>query len=214
MSGLFITFEGTEGSGKTTQVERLVERLRHLGHKVCVVREPGSTPLGEEIRQMLKHSQHDMTAETELLLMNACRAQLVREVIRPALDRGDIVISDRFYDSTTAYQGHGRALDLRVVEAIVDFAVGDMRPRITLFLKVPPEVSAARLRSRLATLPNVRDRIEEEPDLNFFERVARGFEAVASAEPARVKVVDAGGSEDEVSSAIWETVLPLLPKRA
>ena len=126
MKGLFITFEGTEGSGKTTQISLLAERLRSMGHSVRTLREPGGTPIGEEIRHTLKHSpaNHAMTAEAELLLMNASRAQLVREVIRPALAAGEIVLCDRFYDSTTAYQGYGRQLDLQMVKHIIDVAVG------------------------------------------------------------------------------------------
>ncbi len=118
MHGLFITFEGTEGSGKSTQISLLAEHLRSLGHSVRTIREPGGTPIGEEIRHTLKHSAENqaMTWEAELLLMNASRAQLVREVIRPALADGTIVLSDRFYDSTTAYQGYGRQLDLEMVK--------------------------------------------------------------------------------------------------
>src|SRR5437879_3443754 len=125
--GLFISFEGTEGSGKSTQVSLLAEHLRFEGHTVRTIREPGGTPIGEEIRHTLKHSAENeaMTWEAELLLMNASRAQLVREVIRPALADGTIVLSDRFYDSTTAYQGYGRQLDLEMVKTIVDAAVGD-----------------------------------------------------------------------------------------
>src|SRR5438034_5858421 len=117
-SGLFITFEGTEGSGKTTQISLLAGRLRSLGRSVLTIREPGGTPIGEEIRHTLKHSLANdaMTAEAELLLMNASRAQIVREIIRPALDAGEVVLCDRFYDSTTAYQGFGRQLDLKVVK--------------------------------------------------------------------------------------------------
>src|SRR5438067_8304989 len=124
MKGLLITFEGTEGSGKTTQISLLAEHLRSLGHSVRTTREPGGTPIGEEIRHTLKHSSANqaMTAETELLLMNASRAQLVREIIRPALAAGSIVLSDRFYDSTTAYQGYGRQLDLKMVQAVIDVA--------------------------------------------------------------------------------------------
>src|SRR5579863_4439928 len=184
--GLFITFEGTEGCGKSTQVAALSDRLRALGYRVRTLREPGGTPIGEEIRHTLKHSasNHAMTAEAELLLMNASRAQLVREVIRPALAAGDVVLCDRFYDSTTAYQGHGRGLDLALVKSVIDFAVGDTRPDVTLFLHVPPEVSAERLLSRQSTLPFIRDRMEE-GDKNFFLRVAQGYEAVAAAEPQR-----------------------------
>src|SRR5882672_2133474 len=136
MKGIFITFEGNEGSGKSTQISLLAEHLRSMHHSVRTIREPGGTPIGEEIRHTLKHSSANqaMTAETELLLMNASRAQLVREVIRPALAAGEIVLSDRFYDSTTAYQGHGRGLDLNLVKAIIEAAVGETRPDLTLLL--------------------------------------------------------------------------------
>jgi dTMP kinase len=213
MKSLFITFEGTEGCGKSTQVELLAERLRALGHRVRVLREPGGTPIGEEIRHTLKHSKVNvtMTYETELLLMNASRAQLVRETIRPALAVGEIVVCDRFYDSTTAYQGYGRGLDLALVRSVIDFAVGDTRPNLTLLLHVPPEVSAERLQSRQSTLPFVRDRIEE-GDRYFFERVAQGYEAIAAAEPNRVRVVSATGAIDVVCENIWELVRPVLPR--
>src|SRR5436189_2366590 len=147
MKGLFITFEGTEGCGKSTQITLLAERLRALGRTVQVLREPGGTPIGEEIRHTLKHSQVNeaMTPEAELLLMNASRAQLVREIIRPALSVGEVVLCDRYYDSTTAYQGYGRGLDLKLVQAVIDFAVGETRPHLTLLMQAPPEVSAARL---------------------------------------------------------------------
>src|SRR5215831_8555375 len=127
VKGTFITFEGTEGCGKSTQIKLLSEWLQMLGHRVRTLREPGGTPIGEEVRHTLKHSpnNHAMTAEAELLLMNASRAQLVREIIRPALAAGEIVLSDRFYDSTTAYQRYGRKLDLIQVKAVIDFAVGE-----------------------------------------------------------------------------------------
>ena len=213
MKGLFISFEGTEGCGKSTQVKLLSERLTTLGHRVRTHREPGGTPIGEEIRHTLKHSKNNaaMTSETELLLMNASRAQLVREIIRPALAAGEIVVCDRFYDSTTAYQGYGRQLELAKVKAIIDFAVGETKPDLTLFVHVPPEVSAERLRSRQGTLPFVRDRIEE-ADRNFFERVAHGFEVIAAAEPQRVKIINGAQPVETVCAAIWEQVHPLLPK--
>jgi len=213
MKSLFITFEGTEGCGKSTQVELLAERLRALGHRVRVLREPGGTPIGEEIRHTLKHSKVNvtMTYETELLLMNASRAQLVRETIRPALAVGEIVLCDRFYDSTTAYQGYGRGLDLALVKSVIDFAVGDTRPNLTLLLHVPAEVSAERLQSRQSTLPFVRDRIEE-GDRYFFERVAQGYEAIAAAEPNRVRVVSGAGAIEVVCENIWELVRPVLPR--
>ena len=212
MKSLFITFEGTEGCGKSTQISLLAERLRALGRHVRTLREPGGTPIGEEIRHTLKHSQdnHAMTPETELLLMNASRAQLVREVIRPALATGEIVLCDRFYDSTTAYQGHGRRLDLKMVQELIDVAVGGTRPALTLLLVVPQSVTRERLLARQSTMAFVRDRIEE-ADRSFFERVARGYQAIAAAEPKRVRTLDASGSVEAVSAAIWQQVQPLLP---
>jgi len=232
--GQFITFEGTEGCGKSTQVAWLADWLHKLNYRnVLVLREPGGTPIGDEIRYTLKHSQknHAMTAEAELLLMNASRAQLVREVIRPALADGKIVLCDRFYDSTTAYQGYGRELDLQWVKSVVDFAVGDTRPNLTLLLYVPPEVSEARRlarqqailidvpmhekkpesRPKLPFSEPLRDRMEE-ADRNFFGRVAKGFQAIAAAEPDRVRVVDGSGPAETTFAKIWELVQPVLPK--
>ena len=212
MKGRFITFEGSEGCGKSTQVRLLAERLTALGHRVRTLREPGGTPIGEEIRHTLKHSHNNaaMTAEAELLLMNASRAQIVREVIRPALAAGEIILCDRFYDSTTAYQGYGRQLDLEKVKAVIEFAVGETKPDLTLFLHVPAEVSAERLRSRQTNLPFVRDRIEE-ADQKFFERVAHGFGVIAATEPQRVKFINGAQPVEVVCANIWEMVQPLLP---
>jgi dTMP kinase len=232
MSGLFITFEGTEGGGKTTQIALLADRLRSLGCGVRVLREPGGTPIGEEIRHTLKHSEANraMTAEAELLLMNASRAQLVREVIRPALAAGEVVLCDRFYDSTTAYQGYGRGLDLKQLAGLIDFAVGSTRPTLTLLLAVPLAVSEARRLERTAALRLApsgvsrnpapvspaaggggRDRFEEE-SRSFFERVEQGYQAIATAEPGRVRVVDATASVSAVSGEIWRWVEPLLAR--
>ena len=212
--GLFITFEGTEGSGKTTQISLLAGRLRALGRSVLTTREPGGTPIGEEIRHTLKHSiaNQAMTAEAELLLMNASRAQLVHEVIRPALAAGQIVLADRYYDSTIAYQGYGRGLDLERVKVITDLAVGDTWPDLTLLLVVQHEVSRERLRARQSTLPFMRDRIEE-ADRDFFERVAKGYQAIAAAEPRRVRLVDANTGVEQTQASIWKVVEPLLPRQ-
>jgi len=211
--GLFITFEGTEGCGKSTQVELLARRLAALGYRVRTLREPGGTPIGEEIRHTLKHSKNNaaMTAQAELLLMNASRAQLVREIIHPSLEAGEVVVCDRFYDSTTAYQGYGRQLDLEKVKTVVDFAVGDTKPNLTLLLQVPAKVSAERLHSRQTSLPFVRDRIEE-ADRDFFERVAHGFSVIAAAEPQRVKLINGAQPVEVVCDRIWEIVQPVLPK--
>jgi dTMP kinase len=232
VKGIFITFEGTEGGGKSTQIQILADRLRQLGRTVRLLREPGGTPIGEEIRHTLKHSEANraMTAEAELLLMNASRAQLVREVIRPALAAGDAVLCDRFYDSTTAYQGYGRQLGLAQVKAVIDFTVGQTRPDLTILLDVPVEVSEARRLSRQRSLLDVppagdkaggkkqlpfneplRDRMEE-ADREFFERVQQGFHAIAAAEPDRVRIIDATRELAAVTEDIWRVAAPLFGK--
>jgi dTMP kinase len=186
-----------------------------MGHRVRTLREPGGTPIGEEIRHTLKHSpaNHAMTPEAELLLMNASRAQLVREVIRPALATGEVVLCDRFYDSTTAYQGYGRQLDLGMVKRIIDVAVGDTWPDMTLLFIVPHGVSEARRVARQPTLPLSikRDRMEE-ADQSFFARVAQGYQAIASAEPERVRQFDATGDVAAIEAAIWRLVQPRMER--
>jgi dTMP kinase len=207
MKGLFITFEGTEGSGKTTQIQTLAGRLRALGHTVRTLREPGGTPIGEEIRHTLKHSEanRSMTPEAELLLLNASRAQLVREVIRPALAAGEIVLCDRFYHSTLAYQGHGRGLGFRQIRQIIAFAVNGTRPSLTLLLMVPIAVSEARRRGRQPR----HDRMEE-AGRAFFERVEEGYKAIAAAEPGRIRLIDATAPAETVSGEVWAAVAPYL----
>jgi dTMP kinase len=208
MAGCFITFEGTEGGGKSTQINLLAARLRERGLTVRTLREPGGTPIGEEIRHTLQHSAQNqaMTAEAELLLMNASRAQLVRETIRPALRAGEIVLCDRFYDSTIAYPGYGRGLDLETVRRIIAFAVAETRPDLTIILHVPIDVSEARRKTREA---KQRDRMEE-LDRKFFERVETGFKAIAAAEPKRVRVLDATESIERVQEQIWSVVLSMV----
>ncbi len=213
--GLLITFEGTEGCGKSTQLPLATASLRAQGHTVLTLREPGGTPIGEEIRHTLKYSKDNaaMTPEAELLLMNASRAQLVREIIRPALLAGEMVLCDRFYDSTTAYQGYGRGLDLETVREIIDFAVGDTRPDLTFLLTVPHPVSEERRLARQETLPFMRDRFEE-ADRGFFERVAKGYAAIALAEPNRVKIIDGTQSIDQIRTVIWNEIATLLEVRS
>ena len=212
MNGVFITFEGNEGSGKSTQIERLATRLDGVGRSWITLREPGGTPIGEEIRHTLKHSARNqaMTPEAELLLMSASRAQLVREVVGPALARGQIVLCDRFYDSTTVYQGYGRGLDQGFIGALTAFAVGGTRPDLTLLLKVPLSMSLERRRARAREAAvKVRDRFEES-DEAFFERIDAGYLALARKEPDRVKVIDATASIDAVAEAVWARVEPLV----
>jgi len=215
MSGLFITFEGTEGSGKSTQVLLLAQRLQDLGSSVRQLREPGGTPIGEEIRQTLKHSQQNraMTAEAELLLMNASRAQLVREIIRPALALQETILCDRFHDSTIAYQGYGRGLDLGMVQTVVNFAIGETIPQLTFLLMISPEESEARRRNRELMIARQRDRFEE-ADRGFFQRVEMGYRAIATAAPERVKLIDGTQGIVEVSAEIWRQVEPLLHRKS
>jgi dTMP kinase len=209
MNGLLITLEGLDGTGKTTQIDLLAKYLGEVGRTVLLVREPGGCPIGEEIRYTLKHSprNHAMTNKSELLLMNASRAQLVEEMICPALAEGKVVLCDRFYDSTTAYQGHGRGLNENAVKSIIDFAVGETRPDLTFLLHVPLDVCDARRRSRSTHL--LRDRMEE-VDHTFFERVMRGYQLIASAEPQRVRVVDGTKSIEVVHKTILSHLNPLL----
>ena len=206
MAGCFITFEGTEGCGKSTHIKKLARRLEAEGHTVRTLREPGGTESGESIRQLLKHGPEELTAEAELLLMNASRAQLVREVIRPAIAAGEIVLCDRFYDSTTVYQGTGRGLDAAQVQAVIDFAVGDTRPDLTLLLQIPLKTSEERRARRLET-----DRFEQ-ADRTFFERIEAGYTALAAAEPDRIRVIEADQPLDTVAAAIWRIVNDRLKK--
>jgi len=209
MAGLFITFEGTEACGKSTQITLLAERLRQAGREVRVLREPGGTAIGEEIRHTLQHSEVNaaMTPEAELLLINASRAQLVREIIRPALAAGEIVLCDRFYHSTIAYQQYGRRLDAQWVRAAIDLAVGKTRPDLTLLIWIPLAVSEARRKARRAAAG--RDRMEE-ADRAFFERVEAGYRALAEGASGRIARIDGTRPVEEVESAIWDQVEKVL----
>jgi dTMP kinase len=207
----FISLEGGECVGKSTQIERLAARLRERGDKVVVTREPGGTPLGESIRHLLKHAPEGrgMTPYTELLLFLASRSELVRKVVMPALDQGAWVLSDRFLDSTTVYQGAGRQLPTEIVERVNAFTVGPHLPSLTLVLDLEPEAARQRqiLRSHPPGSPSF-DRMEAEP-LDFFERVRHGYFEVAKAHPHRVKIISAAGTIDETADLIWAEVLKL-----
>ena len=200
MAGCFITFEGTEGCGKSTHIKKLARRLEDEGHTVRTLREPGGTESGESIRHLLKHGPEELTAEAELLLMNASRAQLVREVIRPAIAAGEIVLCDRFYDSTTVYQGTGRGLNAAQVQRVIEFAAGETRPDLTLLLKIPLKISEERRARRVET-----DRFEQ-ADRTFFERIEAGYTALAAAEPDRIRVIQADQPLDSVAATIWHVV--------
>ena len=204
--GIFITFEGSEGCGKSTQFDRLLSRLEStLGRAIVTVREPGGTPLGESIRRTLKHTAPgwSVVPEAELLLFAASRAQLVREVIAPALAAGNVVLGDRFADSTTVYQGVARQLPQETVALINRFAAGPRWPDLTILLDLPPEVAYGRVheRPRPAHLPP--DRLDHE-SLEFYTQVRDGYLRLAASEPQRFAVIDAEPSPDEVEQAIWQ----------
>jgi len=205
-SGKFITFEGGEGCGKTTQIKRMAARLHAEGRTVLTLREPGGTELGEEVRHiLLRHKKMaGMVMEAELLLFCASRAQLVREIIQPALADGKIVIADRFFDSTTVYQGVGRQLDPAAVKFINEFAIGDCRPDLTLVIDLDPRVGLERARGR-----ELFDRMENQ-SLDFFDRVRHGYLALARQEPGRIKVVDGSQSLAVSEQQIWELLLHVL----
>lgn len=205
--GRFITFEGGEACGKSTQIQRLADRLHAQGLAVRILREPGGTPLGEKIRHLLKHDPdgRGMAAETELLLMNASRAELVRQVIRPALAAGEVVLCDRFYDSTTAYQAFGRQLRASAVHSVIEFAVGETKPDLTLLLMLPRPEALRRLARRNAETSPAEDRFEAEKEA-FFQRVEEGYRALAASEPQRVRPVDAAGDVDSVAAQVWAEV--------
>jgi dTMP kinase len=210
MAGLLITFEGGEACGKSTQVKRLVGRLKKMGHPVLAVCEPGFTEIGTAIRQLLLHAKtgDSMRNETELLLFAASRAQLVRETIRPAIENGSVVVSDRFYDSTTVYQGIGRGLDLTFIRALNEFVVGESKPARTFLLDLDVAISRARQLRRVRPVGQ-QDRMERlSPE--FFEQVRGGYLEIARAEPDRVKIIDAAGTEDQVEAAIWKEIDGLL----
>lgn len=197
--GVLITFEGGEGAGKSTQIARLAAHLRDAGRAVTLTREPGGTSFGEEARRILKHAPYGatLTDEAELLLFLAARAQLVREVIRPALDRGEIVLCDRFTDSTLAYQGAGRGLDDALIRRLNDFATGGLAPDRTYFLDVPTSIGLARAGKRA----DAADRLETLGE-GFHERVRRSFDALAKAEPARIRTLDATRAPETVFAEI------------
>jgi dTMP kinase len=212
--GAFITFEGSEGCGKSTQVQRLAARLDQAGVRTLVTREPGGTPIGEKIRDLLQFAPESfaMTPEAELLLFEASRSQLVREAIQPALSEGTVVICDRFFDSTTVYQGVARKLPPEIVETLNAFAVGTARPDVTFILEVDVETARARMLRRVRPVA-VHDRMEQEP-VEFYERVCDGYRELAKREPERFIVVDGRQSPDAIENQIWDALTTRLPSFA
>lgn len=201
--GLLITFEGGDGAGKSTQARRLRSRLARAGHSVRLAAEPGGTALGQRLRRLLKFSRHEITPQAELLLFLASRAQLTHEVILPALAEGAIVICDRYADSTAAYQGYGRGLDLESIHRLNAGATQGLRPHLTVLLDAPPEEALQR------RAPEARDRMERGA-ASFRDRVREGYRELARNEPDRWLVVDARLPKAEVARRVWERVSPLL----
>ena len=201
---MFITFEGIEGSGKTTQMRRLAERLPNA----IATKEPGGTPSADRIRAILLDSSSHLDPIAELFLFAASRRQHVVEVIRPALDRGAVVLCDRFTDATLAYQGFGRRLDLDQLRMLNDWATSSLHPDLTLLFDLPEETGLTRARSRNAGADTDEGRFEAE-DLRFHRRVREGYLALAAAEPKRFIVIDASGTIDEV----FERMMSVLPPR-
>ncbi len=200
--GFLLTLEGPDGSGKSTQSRLLADRLTAEGFACVVTREPGGTRLGEAIRQIVLHSR-DLTPvpAADVLLFNAARAQLLAEVISPALQRGEIVICDRFADSTLAYQGYGDGQSLPGLRAVQDFAIGDLRPDLTILFDLPVEEGLDRKRDEDV------NRFEEWADVAFHRRVREGFLALAASEPARFVVLDGRKSVPELSEKLYRTVI-------
>jgi dTMP kinase len=198
--GFFITFEGPECAGKTTQIRLLERHLKELGRRCLLTREPGGTEIGEQLRHIVKHHTGRVSDETEVLLFAASRAQHVTTVIRPAVESGTIVICDRFMDSTTAYQGCARALNMDFIARLNRFAVSGCVPDLTILMDLAPEESARRSRERETPL-GLDDRIESET-IDFHRKVRNGFLEIARAEPERVKVVDAANPIESVRNEI------------
>jgi len=208
-NGTFITFEGPEGGGKSTQIRMLAERLNKVGIRVLMTREPGGTATGEAIRKLLQHDSCDaeLGHRTEVLLFCASRAQIVEQVIRPALARGEWVLCDRFVDSTLAYQGYGRGFALPELRALNNFATSGLMPDLTLLLDIPADESFKRLTARQTGV----DRIER-ADRSFHERLRDGYLDLADSEPARWRVISTMQTIEQTAEDIWRAVSSQYPE--
>lgn len=206
MAGLFITFEGGEGAGKSTQVKRLGEQLRGMGREVVLTREPGGSPGAEAIRKLLvEGAASRWDGITEALLHTAARRDHLVKTVWPALEAGKVVISDRFVDSTVAYQGYGHGIDQAVLGALYRTAAGDFRPNLTVIIDVPLDVGL----KRAACRGGAEDRYES-MDRSFHERLRQGFLSLAAADPARCKIIDGTRGSDQVHADVMAAVAPLL----
>jgi dTMP kinase len=209
--GLFISFDGPDGGGKSTQIKILAEKLTAAGYTVKCTREPGGTYIGEHLRALLKevHGEFAPRVTAELLMFGAARAQHLDEVIIPALNDGEIVISDRFLDSTTAYQGYGRGIDLDLIQQVHDLSVGNMLPDATLFLDLDPMINEQRILERVKTSKEAPCRFDSEK-MEFKKKVHRGYRQIANNDElfkrGRITMIDASGSVEQVFTQVWITV--------
>jgi dTMP kinase len=210
MAGAFITFEGIDGCGKSTQLRMLASALRVHGLDVVTTREPGGTSLGQKLRAALLDVEEQVDPLAELLVFAADRAQHVRKHLRPAVETNHVVLSDRYADATVAYQGAGRGFDPKLIREIVDLATGGLKPDLTLIFDLSVDESTARTRRRSDS--KQKDRLDIE-DVAFHVRVRDAYLEIAKAEPDRVRIVDASGSSDQTHSLVMKTVMPLLKAR-
>lgn len=209
MKGLFITFEGIDWCGKTTQARRLVDSLRRRGYPVVFTREPGGPPISEQIRALLLDvASEDMVWLTELFLYMASRAQHTQQLILPSLERGEVVVCDRYADATLAYQGYGRGLDLELIQGLNRIATFGLRPDLTILIDLPPEES----RRRSPTQGEAHNRMEREEE-GFHRRVRQGYLQIVASEPDRFRVVDGRGTVEEVQGKVWQIVDQFLKER-
>jgi len=213
--GLFLSFEGSDGSGKSTQMRLLVERLKAQGFSVVENQEPGTTHIGRQIRRILLDPAHqEMAGMTELLLMFASRAQAATEIIRPALERGDVVVSDRFTDSTLAYQGEGRGIGFDKVLATHKLALGELLPDLTICMTVDVETGLRRAHQRNSSSDGQHNEARlDRQSLEFHHRVAEGYRKIARLEPERFRLVSGEGEPEVVAERVWREVAPLLGGR-
>ncbi|MDP8305432.1 MAG: dTMP kinase [Candidatus Chlorobium antarcticum] len=211
---MLITFEGIDGAGKSTQIRKLTTHLRNQGEEVLTLREPGGTEVAEKIRTILLESRHDITPVGELLLFSASRAELINEVIRPALLEGTTVILDRFFDSTTAYQGYGRGIDLPTLRSIIALSTDGLQPDITFYLDILPEEALIRKFSE-KSIPLAFDNEEldrmERSGLDFYQKVHEGYKTIMQQEPSRFVSINARQSIQEIHTLILKTLKGRLP---